>query len=108
MKKRNENPWPSLIIVDGRPYLLKKLTRQGVNDPCSMCDLRNQCNRSHHAGNLSELCCSDDRGEDWYYEEDWTIVGKQIVEFVMDPMYLQMDADVQNVVKNETHKELEL
>jgi hypothetical protein len=24
----------------------------------------------------------------------------------MDPMYLQMDADIQNVVKNETHKEL--
>ncbi len=107
MKKRKENPWPSLIVVNGRPYLLKKVTRQGINDPCSLCDLRDQCNRSHHAGNLSELCCSDDRGESWYYEEDWTIVGKQIAEFVMNPADRQLQRDIQNVVNKETHKELE-
>ena len=107
MKQVKENPWPSLIIVNGRPYLLKKLTRLTLNDPCCLCDLRDQCNRSHHAGNLSELCCSDDRGESWYYEEDWTIVGKQIADFVMDPIYHQMGADIQNVVKYETHKDLE-
>ena len=107
MKKENENPWPSLIIVNGRPYLLKKLTRLTVNDPCCMCDLRDQCNRSHHAGNLSELCCSDNRGESWYYEEDWTIVDKQIVEFVLNPADRQMQRDIQNVVNKETHKGLE-
>lgn len=107
MKKKNENPWPSLIIVDGRPYLLKKLTRQGVNDPCSLCDLRSMCCYNLREPTLSELCCSDDRGEDWYYEEDWTIVGNKVADFVMDPMYLQMDADIQNVVKHEAHKDLE-
>lgn len=88
IKKQNENPWPSLIIVDGKPYLLKKLTRQGVNDPCSMCDLRSKCYYNLREPTLSELCCSDDRGRDWYYEEDWTIVDKPISEFVERELWL--------------------
>ena len=88
IKKQNENPWPSLIIVDGRPYLLKKLTRQGVDSPCCLCDLRSKCRSSWHEPNLSDLCCSDERGQDWYYEEDWTIVDKPISEFVERELWL--------------------
>lgn len=81
--KQNEN-WPSVILHNGRPYLLKKLTRKGVNDPCSMCDLRQLCWASSYAPALIDLCCSDNRGEAYYYEEDWTIYDKTIADFVSD------------------------
>lgn len=81
--KQNEN-WPSVILHNGRPYVLKKLTRKGVNDPCSMCDLRQLCIGKTFQLTFFELCCSDDRGEAYYYEEDWTIYDKMIADFVSD------------------------
>lgn len=81
--KQNEN-WPSVILHNGRPYLLKKLTRKGVNDPCSMCDLRQQCITAKNPRVFYELCTSDGRGEGWYYEEDWSIYDKMIADFVDD------------------------
>lgn len=81
--KQNEN-WPSVILHNGRPYLLKKLTRKGVNDPCSMCDLRQLCMGTSYPPMLYDICCSDGRGDDYYYEEDWTIYDKQIADFVND------------------------
>lgn len=107
MKQKKNKIWPCVILHNGRPYLLKKLDRKGVNDPCSMCDLRQLCMSPSNLPMLYDLCTSDGRGDNYYYEEDWTIVDKQLVEFLMDPMYVQMLDDIQNVVKYETHKELE-
>lgn len=81
--KQNEN-WPSVILHNGRPYLLKKLTRKGVNDPCSMCDLRQLCMGMRNPSVFYDLCTSDGRGESWYYEEDWTIYDNMIADFVDD------------------------
>lgn len=80
-RKQNEN-WPSVILHNGRPYLLKKLTRKGVNDPCSMCDLRLLCMVTKDSARFFELCTSDGRDDGWYYEEDWTIYEKTIADFV--------------------------
>lgn len=81
--KQNEN-WPSVILHNGRPYVLKKLTRKGVNDPCSMCDLRHFCMGKSLQLMFFELCTSDGRDDGWYYEEDWSIYDKTIADFVSD------------------------
>lgn len=80
--KKNEN-WPSVILHDGKPYLLKKLTRKGVNDPCSMCDLRQLCMKGPRMiMMLYDLCTSDGRSDAYYYEEDWSIYDKMIADFL--------------------------
>ena len=107
MNKKTNVHWPAVIVINGRPYQLMKLERKGVNDPCSMCDLRQQCEPSDQYFNLMMLCKSDDRDDGWYFEEDWTIVSKQIIEFVEVPMDRQLQMDIEKVVKHETHKELE-
>ena len=107
MNKETNEHWPTVIIMEGRPYQLMKLERKGVNDPCSMCDLRQQCEPSDQYFNLMMLCKSDDRDDGWFFEEDWTIVRQQIIEFVQSPMDRQLEKDIENVIKTETLKELE-
>ena len=82
MNKDTEAYWPTVIVIEGRPYQLKKLERKGVNDPCSMCDLRQQCEPSDLYFNLMMLCKSDDRDDGWFFEEDWTICDKEICDFL--------------------------
>lgn len=80
-KKKNEY-WPTVIIMEGRPYRLKELNRQGINNPCSLCDLKTLCNNEHGQGFLYTLCNSDDRNQAWYFEEDWTIFDKPLCDFI--------------------------
>ena len=82
MNKDTEAYWPTVIVMEGRPYQLVKLERKGVNDPCSMCDLRQQCEPSDQYFNLMMLCKSDDRDDGWYFEEDWSIFDKRIYDFL--------------------------
>lgn len=107
MNKETNEHWPTVIVVNGRPYQLVKMERKGVNDVCGMCDLRWECDAPDEYFNLIKLCKSDDRDDGWCFEEDWTIVSKQIIEFVEVPMDRQLQLDIENVVKKETHKELE-
>lgn len=74
--------WPTVIVMEGRPYQLVKLERKGVNDPCSMCDLRQRCEPSSQNFNLITLCKSDDRDDGWFFEGDWTIYDKRIFDFL--------------------------
>lgn len=82
MNKKTNEHWPSVIIMNGRPYQLKEMNRQGINNPCSLCDLRTLCNNENGQGFLYTLCTSDDRNEAWFFEEDWSIYDKQICDFV--------------------------
>ena len=82
MNKDTEAYWPTVIVMEGRPYQLVKLERKGVNDPCSMCDLRQQCEPSDQYFNLMMLCKSDDRDDGWYFEEDWSIFDKPLSDFI--------------------------
>lgn len=82
MNKKTNEHWPTVIVMNGRPYQLMKLERKGVNDHCSMCDLRQRCEPSSQHFNLITLCKSDDRDDKWYFEEDWTIFDKPLSDFI--------------------------
>lgn len=84
MKLKQNEHWPTVIIMNGKPYQLIKLERKGVNDPCTMCDLRWECDEPNDHFNLLSLCKSDDRDDGWYFEEDWSIYGDTIADFVDD------------------------
>lgn len=82
MSKMKNEHWPTVIVMNGRPYQLVKLERKGVNDPCTMCDLRWECDAPEDYFNLIKLCKSDDRGDEWYFTEDWTIFDKPLCDFI--------------------------
>lgn len=82
MNKETNEHWPTVIIMDGKPYQLIKLERIGVNDPCTMCDLRWECDAPLDKFNLIKLCKSDDRDDGWFFAEDWSIFDKRIENFL--------------------------
>jgi hypothetical protein len=82
MNKKENEYWPTILIMEGRPYRLKKLNRQNINDPCPLCDLKKYCNNEKGQGFMWALCTSDDRDDAWFFEEDWTIYDKLIADFV--------------------------
>lgn len=82
MNKETNEHWPTVIIMDGKPYQLIKLERIGVNDPCTMCDLRWECDAPLDKFNLIKLCKSDDRDDGWFFAEDWNIFDKRIYDFL--------------------------
>lgn len=82
MSKMKNEHWPTVIVMNGRPYQLVKLERKGVNDPCTMCDLRWECDAPLDRFNLIKLCRSDDRDDEWYFTEDWTIFDKPLCDFI--------------------------
>ena len=84
MNKMTNEHWPTVIVINGRPYQLMKLERKGVNEVCGMCDLRWECEQPEGYYNLIKLCKSDDRDDGWYFEEDWSIFGWRISDFI-DP-----------------------
>lgn len=82
MNKKTNEHWPTVIIMEGKPYQLIKLERIGVNDPCTMCDLRWECEAPEERFNLIKLCKSDDRDDRWFFAEDWSIFDKRIENFL--------------------------
>lgn len=82
MSKMKNEHWPTVIVMNGKPYQLVKLERKGVNDPCTMCDLRWECDAPEEYFNLIKLCKSDDRDDGWYFTEDWTIFDKPLCDFI--------------------------
>ena len=80
-KKKNEY-WPTILIMEGRPYRLKELNRQGINNPCELCDLRRVCGAPDGKYHLTQLCKSDDRDDTWFFEEDWTFRHKRFAYYL--------------------------
>lgn len=76
--KEDEKYWPTVIILNGEPLVLKQLKRKGVNDVCSMCDLRDKCMNNSEDRKFYELCTNDERSDDWYFEIDWDIYPKMV------------------------------
>lgn len=87
MNKKTEY-WPTILIMEGRPYTLKKLERKGINNPCQLCDLRSICNTPKGLAMLHKLCKSDDRDDAWFFEEDWSIFDKAISGYLIDNNWL--------------------
>lgn len=89
MKKKpieydEESYWPVLIIKEGKPYRLTKLVRKDINDPCKLCDLRDECFERNVAAKYVSLCLSDDRDDGWFFAEDWSFVNNEISDFVTE------------------------
>lgn len=108
MKRLEYDPeyyWPTIVINEGRPYVLKKLTRQGINNPCDVCDLRDLGRCADGQCRLTALCTADDRDESWYFEENWIIRNKPIYDF-LNPDWLDSDDELseEEVVKDFTLK----
>lgn len=82
MNKATNEHWPAVIVMNGRPYQLKEMNRRGINNPCSLCDLRTLCKNENGQGFLFKLCTSDDRNQSWFFEEDWTIFDKNLCDFI--------------------------
>lgn len=85
MKRLEYDPemyWPTILINEGRPYVLKKLTRQGINNPCDVCDLRDLGRCGNDNCHFTTLCTADDRDESWYFEEDWGIANKSVFDYL--------------------------
>ena len=82
MSKMKNEHWPTVIVMNGRPYQLKELNRQGINNPCELCDLRTECSYPDGLDHFMRLCTSDDRNNAWYFEEDWTIYDKPLCDFI--------------------------
>ncbi len=82
MKKETEY-WPTILIMSGRPYVLKKLERKDVNNPCRVCDLKSYCSDAWGECRLYMLCTSDDRDDAWYFEEDWSVSDKVDLEMLL-------------------------
>ena len=82
MNKDTEAYWPTVIVMEGRPYQLKEMNRQGINNPCELCDLRIECGYPDGLDHFMQLCTSDYRNQAWYFEEDWTIYDKRICDFL--------------------------
>lgn len=36
--------WPTVILVEGKPYVLTKQQTISKNDVCALCDLKKKCN----------------------------------------------------------------
>lgn len=79
---KTEEHWPTVIVMNGKPYQLVKLERKGINDPCTVCDLRWECEAPEGNYNLVKLCKSDDRDDGWCFEEDWTLFNKPLCDFI--------------------------
>lgn len=82
MDKKKNGYWPTILIMEGRPYRLKELNREGENNPCKLCDLRKICGIDDCFYDLTILCKSDDRDDAWFFEEDWTIYDKKIATYL--------------------------
>ena len=82
MEQIEKTHWPTVLIMEGIPYVLKRKDNVGVFDVCEYCDLKTFCQSSIDDHNFFELCYSDGRDNNWYFEEDWTIFAKNIFDFL--------------------------
>lgn len=80
--KENEKYWPTVIILDGEPFVLKHLNKEYVNDPCRMCDLRDKCMTDMEVPNLYELCTNLGRSDAWYFEKNWDIYNVRVADLL--------------------------
>ena len=87
MNKRINEYWPTVVIVEGRPYVLTKQQTVTKNDPCAICDLKSKCNVDGILVKFYPLCMSDERDDGWFFAEDWSIYDTPVMEFLNGDEY---------------------
>lgn len=104
--KEDEKYRPTVIILEGKPFALKYLNREGVNDPCSVCDLRDKCMTDMEERKLLEFCMSDGRSDNWYFETDWDIYSKKVGD-LLHVVIADLDLPESPTANSEHHTTLE-
>ena len=90
--KQDPNFWPTLVVLEGVPYLLEKQDDAAINDVCSLCDLKDECTSGDHRYKFVDLCSSDLRGEEWFFKKDWDVLDMQIRDlFAIEIAYEERD-----------------
>lgn len=79
--------WPTIVIVEGRPYVLTKQQTVTKNDPCAVCDLKSKCNADGMPVRFFPLCTADKRDDGWFFTEDWSIYDTPVMEFLNGDEY---------------------
>lgn len=79
--------WPTIVIVEGRPYVLTKQQTIHKNDPCALCDLKSRCYADGFPVRFFPLCMSDKRDDGWFFAEDWSIYDKPVMEYLNKEEY---------------------
>ncbi len=74
--------WPTVIIVEGRPYVLTKQEIVTKNDPCAVCDLKSKCNADGIPVRFYPLCTADKRDDGWYFAEDWSVYDRRVMDYL--------------------------
>ena len=82
MEQIEKTHWPTVLIMEGVPYVLKRKDNVKGLDVCEYCDLKDLCLYNGDEHYFYELCYSDKRDNNWYFEEDWTIFAKNIFDFL--------------------------
>lgn len=79
--------WPTVILVEGKPYVLTKQQTVSKNDVCALCDLKKMCNADGIPVRFYPLCMSDKRDGEWYFAEDWSAYDKKVMEYLNGDEY---------------------
>lgn len=79
--------WPTVILVEGKPYVLTKQQTVFKNDPCAVCDLKRMYNADGIPVRFYPLCTADKRDDGWYFAEDWSAYDKLVMEYLNGDYY---------------------
>lgn len=71
----------TLLVLEGVPYSLVRHEPIDYCSPCEACDLSDLCYGQDAMMNLRKLCTPDGLGESYFFEEDWDIVKKRVIDY---------------------------
>lgn len=74
-----------LIVYQGVPFTLTQRIEGDIRNPCDACDLRYACGVDYGCYNFRDLCTPDPDDTSHFFVENWSIVGKQVIDFVVQP-----------------------
>lgn len=69
---------PTIILFEGYPYKLVKVTHKVTNNPCLFCDLNNVCSNN----SFVKLCQPVGYDTSWAFVEDWDLYNHSIDELI--------------------------
>lgn len=71
----------TLLVLEGIPYSLVRHEPIDYCSPCEACDLSDLCWGQDAMLNLRKLCTPKGLDESYFFEIDWDIVEKQIIDY---------------------------
>lgn len=69
---------PTIILFEGYPYRLRKVSAKLSNNPCSVCDLNNVCSDA----SFIKLCQPNGYDTSWAFVEAWDLYNDTVDELI--------------------------